>query len=287
MLELFHQGVLVFGQGAGMHFVNAQLVGDRFRRGFAVAGEHHQPQAGLVQDRHRIAGIRLDRVGHGHEARQRAVDGDPHHRFAAATAFVGLGGQGGGVDVVVRHQRGIADLDCTVVDTPGHAPAGDRFKIAGLLERQFAFVGGRADRARQRMLAGALQTRSQAQQVGLVEAVRGFDGDHTRRALGERAGLVHEQHVHVLHALERFGIAYEHAFTRAASDADHYRHGCGKTQRTGAGDDEHGNGRDQRMRESRRRAEQRPRREGDDGGEHHGRHEHAGHLVGHALNRRA
>ena len=45
-----------------------------------------------------------------------------------------------------------------------------------------------------------------------------------RLAFGQRAGLVHDQRVHLLEGLERLGVANQHPRRRAAAGADHDRH---------------------------------------------------------------
>ena len=89
------------------------------------------------------------------------------------------------------------------------------------------------------------------------------DRDHLRLALGQRAGLVDDQRVDLLHALQRLGVLDQHAGLRAAADADHDRHRRGEAERAGAGDDQHRDGGDQRVGEARLRPEHRPGGEGE------------------------
>ena len=87
---------------------------------------------------------------------------------------------------------------------------------------------------------------------------RGIDRDHLRLAFGQRAGLVDDQRVDLLHALQRLGVLDQHARLRAAADADHDRHRRGEAERAGAGDDQHRHRRDQAVGEARLRPEHRP-----------------------------
>ena len=64
--------------------------------------------------------------------------------------------------------------------------------------------------------------------------------------------------------LQRFGILDEDTHARAATDADHDRHGRGKAERTGAGNDEHGDGGDKTIGEARLRSPDAPARESED-----------------------
>ena len=141
--------------------------------------------------------------------------------------------------------------------------------------------------ARERMLAGALDACGQPQHFVLVEARRGDDRRHRRLAFGQRAGLVDDQRVDLLHALQRLGILDQHADFGAAADADHDRHRRGEPERAGAGDDQHADGGDQAIGEARLRPEHRPGGEGDERNRDHSRHEPARDLVGEALDRRA
>ena len=59
--------------------------------------------------------------------------------------------------------------------------------------------------------------------IGLRHAWRRHDRDDLRLALGQRAGLVHDQRVDLLHALQRLGRFDQHAGAGALADADHDR----------------------------------------------------------------
>ena len=115
----------------------------------------------------------------------------------------------------------------------------------------------------------------------------GTIGDDLRLAFGQRAGLVDDERVDLLHALQRFGVLDQHAGLRAAADADHDRHRRGEAERTGAGDDEHGDGGDQAVGEARLGPNAAQATKASDRDDDDGRHEPAGHLVGQPLDRRA
>ena len=118
----------------------------------------------------------------------------------------------------------------------------------------------RDDGRRERMLAPPLEARGQAQELGLVVARQGHDGDEPRLALGERARLVDDERVDLLQHLERLGVLDEHARRRAAPGADHDRHRRREPERARAGDDQHRDGVDQRIGEPRLGPERSPRR---------------------------
>ena len=64
---------------------------------------------------------------------------------------------------------------------------------------------------RQRVLFGALEAGGEPEQVRPGEPAERLHGDEPRLSLGERAGLVDEERVGLLHRLERFGTADEDA----------------------------------------------------------------------------
>ena len=113
----------------------------------------------------------------------------------------------------------------------------------------------------QRMLAGAFQAGTQPQHFIFLESGERHDCRQFRFTLGQRAGLVHHQRVHFLHDFQRFGILDQHTGRRAPSGADHDGHRRGQSQRAGTGDDEHGHGVDDGMRQARFRSPDAPCRQ--------------------------
>ena len=108
-----------------------------------------------------------------------------------------------------------------------------------------------------------------------------------RAALGQRAGLVHDQRVHAREDLEGLGVLHEDAGRRSPAHAHHDRHRRREAEGAGAGDDEDGDGGHERVGEARLGPDERPgdegeRRDGEDGGDEPG-----GHGVGEALDGRA
>ena len=65
-----------------MDFVDAELARHRFGRRLAVAGQHDDANAVVVQLANRLGRRRLDRIGHADQTRQLFFDGDEHHRLA-------------------------------------------------------------------------------------------------------------------------------------------------------------------------------------------------------------
>ena len=90
-------------------------------------------------------------------------------------------------------------------------------KSLGLGERRAALLGAAHDRRGQRMLAARLEAGGQAQQLVLGPAPRRPRRESARLAFGQRAGLVDDQRVDLLQALERLGVLDQHAGLRAAA----------------------------------------------------------------------
>ena len=113
-----------------------------------------------------------------------------------------------------------------------------------------------------------------------------LDVGQRRPPLGQRPRLVDHQRVDPGEALQRLGVADEHARPRTAAGGRHDRHRRRQPERAGTGDDQHRDRRHQRIGKRRRRTEQQPADEGEHGDEHHRRHEIGRHAVGQPLDRR-
>ena len=135
----------------------------------------------------------------------------------------------------------------TVPMTP--LPVGESKSVTSGMLRPAA-AGGVDDGHSERVLGRAFDAGGEAEELALVEPGGGDDLRDRRLALGERAGLVDDQGVDLLHHLERLGVLDQDAEAGAAADADHDRHGRGQPESTGAGDDQDGHGHDQRVGEA-------------------------------------
>src|SRR3954469_12151297 len=105
-----------------------------------------------------------------------------------------------------------------------HALSGDRIEVTHFAQGCIALRGTPEDRARQRMLAAALEARGDLEHSLLGRAFGWNYGHEPGLAFGERAGLVDHQRVDLFQALERFGITDEHARLGTPAGADHDRH---------------------------------------------------------------
>ena len=141
---------------------------------------------------------------------------------------------------------------CLPSTVPQRALAGRRVEVRAparvAMPRSSAARDDRRRRADARSRARRWR-RAAARSVSSKPAA-GDDRRHGRLALGQRAGLVDDERVDLLHALERLGVLDQHAGLRAAPDADHDRHRRREAERAGTGDDQHRDGGDERHRRS-------------------------------------
>ena len=172
----------------------------------------------------------------------------------------GLLGQSSHVDGVLGHElwrsRGRSRWPSTVPSAP--RPTGESKSLTGAVAiprapppRRWRAPADARSRARRWPRGAAPHLRRSPAQATIAR--------HRGLAFGERAGLVDDQRVDLLHALQRLGVLDEHAGLSAPPDADHDRHRRREAERAGAGDDEHRHRRDQPVGEARLRPEQSPR----------------------------
>ena len=165
-----------------------------------------------------------------------------------------------GIDGQRLEELEVADRHGWPSTVPTQAFPGDGFEIGHVDQRDASLARAGDNRAGERMLADPLQAGDQTDQLRLLEAAVRHDGHQPRFALGQGAGLVHDQRRHLLQNLERLGVADQHARFGPASRPDHDRHGRRETQRARAGNDQHGDRIHQRVRETRLGSVPRPRR---------------------------
>ena len=213
----------------------------------------------------RVGRRRLDRIGDGDHAgepcrrwRRRSRWRRRWRRRSASPSSAAVA-----MPSSARNVR-VAERDAPALDHADDALAGRRIEAAHRRERDAcARLAAATMAAASGCSLAALDAGGEPQHLVLVEAWRRHDRDDLRLAFGQRAGLVDDERVDLLHALERLGILDQHAGLRAAADADHDRHRRGEAERAGAGDDQHAHGGDQRVGEARLRPEHRPGGEGE------------------------
>src|SRR3954451_12025326 len=157
-----------------------------------------------------------------------------------------------------------------------------RLKSGSRFRSYLSLLSRRNNRARERVLASLLHTREQADQARLAHA-GSLNTHNSRTTLGERPCLVDAERIDLGHGLEHFSVLDQHAGGGAPSGADHDGHGSCKTEGAGASNDEHRDGRNQRVWEARLRADECPDDESHDGGSEDGRNKITGGNVSQTL----
>ena len=103
------------------------------------------------------------------------------------------------------------------------SPADGEVEVAHGRGRDPAGIGRRHDGERQRVFTRPLDAGREAENLTIFKARRGDDPRHGRFAFSQRAGLVDDERVDLLHSLKRLGVLDQHA-SSAAPDTDHDRH---------------------------------------------------------------
>ena len=159
----------------------------------------------------------LDGIGHAEEARHGAVDAEEHHGLPVARGALGAGGQLAAGRRPSRPGAALpsattASADSTPV-TPWPVTTGTHPPRAGAAPRSAA--PARTAAASGCSLACSSPA-ARASTSAFGKAGRGGDGHQPGLALGERAGLVDDHGVDLLHRLEGLGVLDQHAGLRAA-----------------------------------------------------------------------
>ena len=160
-----------------------------------------------------------------------------------------------------RQEGGVAEDDAAALDRADRALARRRVEIGDRQRGGCRFSSAARTIASASGCSLARSTLAASRRTSSsVKAVGRDDRRHRRPALGQRAGLVDDERVDLLHALERLGVPDQHAGLRAAADADHDRHRRGEAERARTGDDEHRRRPRRARRRSAARAQDAPRR---------------------------
>ena len=135
------------------------------------------------------------------------------------------------------------------------------------------------------MLAALIEAGRQAQHFVLGKSRCRHGAVKSRFAFRQRAGLVHDQRVHLAEVLDCRRVSEQHTLRRCLAGGDHDGHRRGQTQRARAGNDEHRHGIDQAEHPARLRPEHAPHDKGQQRDADDSHDKVARHLVGHALHR--
>ena len=158
-------------------------------------------------------------------------------------------------------ERGAAEHDTVALDGADDAPAGrgeSKSATSGIV-RPACSAASTMARA-ERVLGGTFDAGGEAQQLVGVDAGGGHDRGDGRPALGQRAGLVDDEGVDLLHPFECLGVLDQHTEPAPRPTPTMIDIGRGQAERARAGDDQDGDGDDQRVGEPRRRGRRWPRR---------------------------
>ena len=277
-LQLANDGVLAVGQDASNDLIHACLTADGVGGALVVAGEHHDPDAHVLQFTDGAGAVLLDGIGHGHHAQQTARAAEVERRFALACQRGGFCLQAGGHSGLCRKEGRMACVNFFAVQRCSQAVAGQGCKVGDFRGFDGVGLGVSEDGFGQRMLAPALQRGGKSQQLRLAHALGGQDVGDLGFAAGDGAGLVQRHDLGAACGFQRSGRLEQDAVLGPQTVADHDGHRCGQAQRTGAADDQHRDAAGQRIAEL--PAQQQP----DDGGDHcdgdDRRDEEARHGVG-------
>ena len=252
------------GSTPGFDFIDAELLRDGARGALVVAGEHDDLEAERVQVRDGARGGGLDRIGDGEQARRASVDRDEDAPLALLLQLGGLRFAATSSPVTPWLCRNGAFPTSTRLAVDFAAALRRRCatrKFTTGPQRDPALGRAAHDRRGERMFALRLDAAAAASNSCSAKPAAAMMLRQARPAFGQRAGLVDHERVHLFHPLDGFRVLDEHAGLRAAADADHDRHRRGEPERARAGDDQHRDRIDDRVREPRLRPEPHPERE--------------------------
>ena len=89
-LKLADDSLLAVGQDARDDLVHARLSANGVGGALVVAGEHHHPDAHVLELPDGLGAVRLDGVGHGDDAQQMACAAEEEGRLALSGQLFGL-----------------------------------------------------------------------------------------------------------------------------------------------------------------------------------------------------
>ena len=215
-----------------MELIDSQLIGHGGGHFLAVSREHDGAlDAGGVQVANRLLGIGFDGVGNYDVTGIDVID--QHMEDSADDFAIGC------FDADCGEHLGVADDDVFAVDVRRHAMARVVGGVAYTLGIELALEGG-AHRLRDGMVGERLGEGCDFKQRLLGIAALGVHRDDRERAVGERAGFVENDGIHIGERLEVVGAFDENSQLGRAADAakEAQRHANYECAR--AADDEEG-----------------------------------------------
>ena len=251
-----------------------------------IARHHRDAQSFLVKLANGVGCRVLDRIRHAEESGDPAVNGDKHHGLPLALESLGFLRQRAGRDAELLHQSAIPERDILSIDASTHALPGERFKGVGLDGLRASLFGPAHDGCGERMFAPAFEGGSQSEHPGRLHSVRGSHRSQHWLAVCQSSGLVHDEGIDSPQDLDGFRILEQDTCCRSLAGCDHDRHRRCQTEGTGAGDDEHRDSVDDRVRHSWLGAHPRPDTERQNRNRDHCRYKVSGDDIHELLNRR-
>ncbi len=219
-----------------MHLLDADLVRQVADLGLTVTGDDHELVDVVV-----VRQVRDELVRGG----TRLVTQADHGRVGVVDEHDGLhAGTGerdelaaGGVDLVGGATVG--DADVPAADHAGQALAGAFGDLGDVGKLQSALLGAGADGLGERVARVALDGGRQGEDLVLGEAGAGVDVGDDGAAVGERAGLVEHDRLHLRRVLEHARVLHDDAAARRQRDRadDGHRHADEQRARGGHDDD--------------------------------------------------
>ena len=273
-LQVFYLRRLVARQYLSDDFAYPRPFCDRAGGKLVVAREHNGAHAHFFQLAADLFRAVFERVGDPDHPDRPAAYGDIDHALALPLHFQRVLFEGGDVRAALEHESFPARERLFPLYLAHKSRTAHVHRLFGFERLYTPFFDFAQNGERERMGGAFFERRRRGEHEPLIS----FHVRHARSARGQRPRLIEDDAVHARRLLQRLGVFEEHAAPRRPARPRDDGGGGGKSQRAGAGDDQH---RHEYLHAKCRRM---PRRAPDDGGEDRDRHdrghEHARYLVG-------
>ncbi len=241
-----HEVGLILREQPGPYGADAGGAGDGVGRCPGVAGGQHRLQPEAAEPGDALRAVGAQRVGDAEQQPQAAIDGDGDRGLGGAGQLGGQPARGRGVHAGVGEPGQRPGLHLPGPRRRGHAAPGHGLDVLGAHRGEAAVFGGCHDRAGEGVLGGRFRPGGQRERFAPVAAIQRLDAHDSGMAHGQGAGLVQHDGCQPVHPLQALAAPDEEPELGTAPGAGHDRDWRGQAERAGAGDDQHGNGGDQR-----------------------------------------
>ena len=239
LLQALHDLRLLVRQYFSFKIVDAQLTGDCFCSGAAIAGEHHNPNALRLELVDGLGSRWFDRVSDSDQAGRGTIDSYKDSCLPGAAEIIGFLGKFARGYTKFFKKLFVPSGNSLALHVSNNALARQITKATSIDKRKSILLRGRNDRGPQRVLTSPLQTCDQPDQFDVSLSRQSGNRHNFRLALGERARLIDYQRVHFFQDFEGFGILDQNTGGSPASCAHHDGHGGRESQRTWTCNDQH------------------------------------------------